>query len=52
MRRDEAAIDDGRDERIRASASTSSTAADIDPPRHQQWFVEGYGFGVKHLTGP
>ena len=51
MRREEAAIDDGRDERERVSFQVV-TAADVDSPRHQ-WFVEDYesgSFGLKHLT--
>lgn len=48
MRREEAAIDDGRDERERVSFQVV-TAADVDAPRHQ-WFVEDYPFGLKHLT--
>lgn len=48
MRREEAAIDDGRDERERVSFQVV-TAADVDAPLHQ-WFVEGYPFGLKHLT--
>ena len=49
MRRDEAAIDDGRDERERTSFQIV-TAADVGAPRHE-WYVDGYPFGVKHLTG-
>ncbi|RKQ90891.1 ATP-dependent helicase YprA (DUF1998 family) [Solirubrobacter pauli] len=48
MRREEAAIDDVRDDRERV-AFNIVTAADIDVPR-RQWFVDGYPFGVKHLT--
>ncbi|MDX8145020.1 DEAD/DEAH box helicase [Lentzea sp. BCCO 10_0061] len=48
MRREEAAIDDGRDERERTSFQIV-TAADVDEPRHQ-WFIENYPFGLKHLT--
>lgn len=47
MRREEAIIDDGRDERTR-ERFTMITAADIDQV-DRQWFVDGYGFGVKHL---
>lgn len=47
MRREEAAIDDGRDERERTSFQVV-TAADVGTPRHQ-WFVENYPFGLKHL---
>ena len=48
MRREEAAIDDGRDERERVRFQVV-TAADVDTPRHQ-WFVAEYPFGLKHLT--
>ncbi|MBT0566082.1 DEAD/DEAH box helicase [Williamsia sp. CHRR-6] len=48
MRREEAAIDDGRDERDRVNFQIV-TAADVDTPRHQ-WFVENYPFGLKHLS--
>lgn len=48
MRREEAAIDDGRDERKRANFQLV-TAADVHAPRHQ-WFVDNYPFGLKHLT--
>lgn len=48
MRREEAAIDDGRDERERTSFHIA-LAADVDEPR-QQWFIDGYLFGVKYLT--
>lgn len=51
MRREEAAIDDGRDERERANFQVV-TAADVGAPRHQ-WFVKNYfagSFGLKHLT--
>lgn len=49
MRREEAVIDDARDERDRVPF-TIVTAADIVPARHE-WFVDNYPFGVKHLTG-
>jgi ATP-dependent helicase YprA (DUF1998 family) len=48
MRREEAAIDDGRDERERVTFQVV-TAADVSAPRHQ-WFLENYPFGLKHLT--
>jgi hypothetical protein len=48
MRREEATIDDGHDERERVSFQVV-TAADVDVPRHQ-WFLEHYPFGLKHLT--
>ncbi|AMY18052.1 MULTISPECIES: DEAD/DEAH box helicase [Nocardiaceae] len=48
IRRDEAAIDDARDERQR-TPFTIVTAADIDPTRFvTRWFVESLGFGVTH----
>ncbi|KIQ20035.1 DEAD/DEAH box helicase [Rhodococcus sp. MEB064] len=48
IRRDEAAIDDSRDERNRTPYSIV-TAADIDPTRYvRRWFVDGLGFGVTH----
>lgn len=49
MRREEASIDDGRDERERTQFQIV-TAADVGSPRHK-WFVDGYQFGLKHLTG-
>lgn len=49
IRREEATIDDSRDERNR-ERFTVLTAADIDPAQvGKQWFVEGVGFGAKHL---
>lgn len=49
IRREEATIDDSRDERNRGRF-TVLTAADIDPAQvGKQWFVEGLGFGAKHL---
>ncbi|MGY1709132.1 DEAD/DEAH box helicase [Geodermatophilus sp. SYSU D00758] len=49
MRRDDAVITDDRDERT-SEVFTVVTAADIDSERvTRQWFVEGYGFGAKHL---
>ena len=49
MRRDEAAIDDSRDERVRERFDIVA-AADIDAAKvTRQWYIEGYGFGAKHL---
>ena len=49
MRRDEALIDDGRDERERKEF-TVVAAADIDPQHVlSEWYVEGTGLGIKHL---
>ncbi|SEB29973.1 DEAD/DEAH box helicase [Rhodococcus koreensis] len=49
IRREEATIDDSRDERNR-ERFTVLTAADIDPVHvGKRWFVEGVGFGAKHL---
>ena len=49
MRREEAAIDDSSDERVREQFTVVATA-DIDPAKAtKQWFVEGLGFGVRHL---
>ena len=49
MRRDEAAIDDSRDERVRERFDIV-VAADIDAAKvTRQWYVDGYGFGAKHL---
>ncbi|WP_341514011.1 DEAD/DEAH box helicase [Rhodococcus qingshengii] len=48
VRREEAAIDDGKEERIR-NPFTIITAADIDPTSFtRRWFVEGLGFGATH----
>ena len=49
VRREEATIDDARDERQRAGFEIV-TAADVGEPRHE-WHVDGYPFGVKHLVG-
>ncbi len=49
MRREEAVIDDARDERQRTPFQVV-TAADVGEPRHE-WYVDGYQFGVKHLVG-
>lgn len=49
MRRDEAVIDDRSDERVRERFD-QVVLADVDPARvTEQWYVEGYGFGVKHV---
>ncbi|WP_369068359.1 DEAD/DEAH box helicase [Kineococcus terrestris] len=49
MRRDDAVITDDRDDRIR-EPFTIVTAVDVDPDRvTRRWYVEGYGFGAKHL---
>jgi ATP-dependent helicase YprA (DUF1998 family) len=49
MRRDEATIDDSRDERLRERFDIV-TAADIDEAKlKRQWYVDGYGFGIKYL---
>lgn len=49
IRREEATIDDSRDERNR-ERFTVVAAADIDPDQvGKRWFVEGVGFGAKHL---
>jgi ATP-dependent helicase YprA (DUF1998 family) len=49
MRRDESVIDDGRDERIKERFD-QVVLADVDPVGiTEQWYVEGYGFGVKHI---
>ncbi len=50
IRRDEARIDDGRDERQRARFSLM-TAADIDPQFVQRrWYVDGSDFGASYLS--
>ncbi|WP_397518900.1 DEAD/DEAH box helicase [Rhodococcus pyridinivorans] len=49
IRREEATIDDARDERNRQSY-TIVTAADVDPAEiTRKWYVDGLGFGAKHL---
>ncbi|MRK01382.1 DEAD/DEAH box helicase [Aeromicrobium sp. S22] len=49
MRREEASIDDSSDERVREQF-TVVTSADVHPEKvSRQWFVDGYGFGVRHL---
>ncbi|ROR93803.1 uncharacterized protein DUF1998 [Salana multivorans] len=47
MRRDDAVIDDRRDER-RAESFTVRTLADIDADACTSWFAENTGFGVRH----
>lgn len=49
IRREEATIDDSRDERNR-ERFTVITAADIDPAGvTKHWFIKDLGFGAKHL---
>ena len=49
IRREEATIDDARDERSR-QVYTIVTAADIDPAQvDSRWYVDELGFGAKHL---
>lgn len=49
MRRDEAMIDDASDERVRESFDTVVTA-DFEPDDiAHQWYLDGFGFGVKHV---
>ncbi|WP_350279111.1 DEAD/DEAH box helicase [Kribbella sp. HUAS MG21] len=49
MRRDEAVITDRDDER-HTERFTVAVSADIDPDHvTKRWYVEGYGFGAKHL---
>ncbi|GAB3606748.1 DEAD/DEAH box helicase [Conyzicola nivalis] len=50
IRRDDALINDSRDERER-TRFTVLTAADInDSNVKAQWFVDGYDFGMRHLS--
>lgn len=50
VRRDEAAIGDRSDERVR-ERFTIVVAADIDPAHvTRQWYVTGYDFGAKYLS--
>lgn len=50
VRRDEAAINDRRDNRVR-ERFTIVAAADIDPQHLQKrWFVEGYDFGAEYFN--
>lgn len=49
MRRDEAAIDDARDERDRERFEIAVTA-DVDPEKvTDEWYVEDYGFGARYV---
>lgn len=49
IRREEASIDDSRDERY-PHFYRIVTAADVDPAEvTKQWYVDGLGFGAKHL---
>lgn len=49
MRRDEATIDDARDERRRERFEVI-VSADIDPANVTgEWFVQDYGFGARHV---
>ncbi|TWS20027.1 DEAD/DEAH box helicase [Tsukamurella asaccharolytica] len=49
IRRDEATIDDARDERARQLYRVV-TAADVDPAEiNSRWFVQGLGLGVTHV---
>ena len=49
MRREEATIDDSSDERVREQFTIVATA-DIDPDKAtKEWYVEGVGFGVRHM---
>ncbi|SDS78395.1 protein of unknown function [Nocardioides scoriae] len=48
MKRDEAMIDDARDDRLREPFDIV-VAADIDPTLvSRRWYVDGYGFGVRY----
>jgi ATP-dependent helicase YprA (DUF1998 family) len=50
VRRDEAAINDRRENRVR-ERFTIVAAADIDPQhRQKRWFVEGYDFGAEYFN--
>lgn len=48
MRREEASIDDGRDERERATFQVVTAADVVDPKK--QWYLEDYAFGLKYVT--
>ncbi|GAA3533266.1 helicase [Aeromicrobium flavum] len=49
MRRDEAVIDDGREERIKERFD-QVVLADVNPAGiAHQWYIKDYGFGVKHV---
>ena len=49
MRRDEATIDDARDDRIRERFQQIVTADYTPADVTSQWYVEGFGFGAKHV---
>jgi len=50
IRRDDSLINDSRDDRER-TRYTVLTAADIDESNvRAQWFVDGYDFGMRHLS--
>lgn len=49
MRRDEAAIDDSRDERVRERFDVIVTADFAPESVTDEWYVESYGFGAKHV---
>ena len=49
MRRDEAAIDDSSDERVRERFDLVVTADFAPEEVTSEWFVESYGFGAKHV---
>lgn len=49
MRRDEARIDDARDDRVRERFDVTVTA-DVAPENvTDEWYVDGSGFGVRHV---
>ncbi|GAB2776637.1 DEAD/DEAH box helicase [Nocardioides salsibiostraticola] len=50
MRRDEAAIDDSRDDRVREAFEVITTADYMPSDVQSQWFVKSHGFGAKHVT--
>lgn len=49
MRRDEAGIDDSNDERVRERFDLVVTADYAPEDVTTQWYVEGFGFGAKHV---
>ena len=49
MRRDEAGIDDSSDERLRERFDLVVTADYAPESVTRQWYVEGFGFGAKHV---
>jgi len=51
MRRDEAAIDDARDERQRERFEVTVTADVVPENVTDEWYVEHHGFGVRHVRG-